>query len=587
MISRLTLRRFKAFNRFTVQFPDQAILVGPNSAGKSTIVSALRSAAGMLRYARARKPSSTARDGSAWHKTYPLDETRLDLEEENIRFEFHSESATRLELAFSGGRYLTAVWPEESAEEEESAPPFFYLAEGTAGNRKQPGGPLQVKKSFPLLAAVPPLSPLELHERIRDDDYVKASMASRLASRHFRNQLSLLDRGELGQNSWEGFAEFSEEWLPEISFETPSVRFGERTEIDLFYKEGRTPKELAWAGDGYQVFLQFLFHLYLNRGVDAIILDEPDLYLHADLQRRLVQLLDGIPPQVILATHSTELLVEASPTSVIWIDKSRARAISTKEPVALQRVSEQIGSRFNIRLAKTLRAKVVVFVEGKDMKLLQNVASTLGAEAVAREQGIAIVPVEGFSNWRRVEGFGWLVEHLLEGSLEAVLVLDRDYYSEKTLDDIRHAVRASKVQCHIWQRKELESYFLHQDVLARLSGADPGWIWKRLLEHAEELRHESFAQMQARYIEGWPRDRSSTEALAAASKAWEELWDSPEERVFRSPGKELFGRLSSSLQAEGHRGVSARTASRSIRSIEVDPEMISLIRNIDAMATGR
>ena len=50
----------------------------------------------------------------------------------------------------------------------------------------------------------------------------------------------------------------------------------------------RTPKELFWVGDGMQIFVQILTHLWRLRSADVVILDEPDLYLHADLQRRLV-----------------------------------------------------------------------------------------------------------------------------------------------------------------------------------------------------------------------------------------------------------------------------------------------------------
>jgi len=81
-------------------------------------------------------------------------------------------------------------------------------------------------------------------------------------------------------------------------------------EIDVFLREAgdRTPKELFWAGDGMQVFVQLLVHLYRLRDSDVIVLDEPDLYLHADLQRRLVRLLENTAAQTITATHSSEML---------------------------------------------------------------------------------------------------------------------------------------------------------------------------------------------------------------------------------------------------------------------------------------
>ena len=52
----------------------------------------------------------------------------------------------------------------------------------------------------------------------------------------------------------------------------------------MYFREGKVPKELNWAGDGVQVFLQLLFHLWRLRGSSTIMLDEPDVYLHADLE---------------------------------------------------------------------------------------------------------------------------------------------------------------------------------------------------------------------------------------------------------------------------------------------------------------
>lgn len=73
----------------------------------------------------------------------------------------------------------------------------------------------------------------------------------------------------------------------------------------MYYRERGSPREreIFWAGDGYQVWFQILLHLWrVWDTADAVILDEPDSYLHADLQRRLVRMLEAMPAQVITAT---------------------------------------------------------------------------------------------------------------------------------------------------------------------------------------------------------------------------------------------------------------------------------------------
>ena len=45
MIKKLALRHFKGFERFEITFKHDNWLVGPNNAGKSTIIAALRTTA--------------------------------------------------------------------------------------------------------------------------------------------------------------------------------------------------------------------------------------------------------------------------------------------------------------------------------------------------------------------------------------------------------------------------------------------------------------------------------------------------------------------------------------------------------------
>ena len=54
--TRAVFRRYKALRHFSVAFEDFNVLVGPNNAGKSTIIGAFRILSEGLRIAAARKP---------------------------------------------------------------------------------------------------------------------------------------------------------------------------------------------------------------------------------------------------------------------------------------------------------------------------------------------------------------------------------------------------------------------------------------------------------------------------------------------------------------------------------------------------
>ena len=170
-------------------------------------------------------------------------------------------------------------------------------------------------------------------------------------------------------------------------------------------------------------------HLWRNANASVVVLDEPDVFLHADLQRRLVRLLEKQPYQTITATHSVEMLAEATEDSIVWVDKSRKRAIS--RPFGVQDLSGQIGSHFNSVAQPALKAKTVLFVEGKDMTLLRHIANTIGAAQVSDGSQACCHTVTGLHKLG-TRGTLSLVhsKSSLGESMSPFVILDRDYRAD-------------------------------------------------------------------------------------------------------------------------------------------------------------
>jgi len=398
MIERLDLQAFKAFSRFTVTFGDQSFLVGPNSAGKSTVIAALRTAGQMLRHAQRRQVDYDGADGDRIVPAYSFSGGQFQLIDENLRHEFRN-TETRLSVRYKGGGQLTAIWPprpedEDRDEDEDDTENFFYLRTGEGVFVRRA---VQARNYFPSVSVLPLLSPVEYQEKVLDDAYVWETRNTRLASRHFRNLLRVM--GERGASTGEtteleSFLTWAEPWTPDFTIVDLSFRQGEQGRLlDVFCREAgsRTQKELFWAGDGIQVWVELLAYLYMARDADTIVLDEPDLYLHADLQRRLVRILESLDCQTIAASHSAEVLVEASPRAVVWVSKDRRRAVRAPTDAVLSDLSTAIGSQFNLRLARALRSKAVLFVEGQDSRILRNFARTLGAVELINETNLITI----------------------------------------------------------------------------------------------------------------------------------------------------------------------------------------------------
>lgn len=576
MLKQLRLINFRAFKDFTVSFGAGAYLVGPNNAGKSTLLTALRTADVLLRHAYRRKPDLRTHDGDLSILGYPVSLREFPALRDSLRFEFGADE-TRLELQWKSGARLTAVWPAEIDDNDRSG--FFYLTQGSTYPVRNSA---QAKESFPPLGVVPILGPTEHAEKLLAENYVKQSISGRLSSRHFRNQLRLLD----GAGNLQPFLEWAEPWLGELSFDTLGQHMSDDGLIieAFFYETGsRVPKEIVWAGDGVQVWLQLLYHIYRVRDHDTIILDEPEVYLHPDLQRRLVHLLESTGKQVIVATHSAEIVAESDGRLTTLIDRTRKRASRPRSDADFEMLSSTLGTAFNLRLAKALRSRVAVFVEGQDMVLLRKFAKTLGLALLESEVGVTVIPLRGYSNWGQVEPFKWLCDELLPDAIETFVILDRDYRPDKTRELVIKKFAEAGIHGHVWERKELESYLLNQQVLARLSGAEEAAIAKWLDEITEQMESEVFGRLLDEKLREEVGGRNHAVSVTTAFKpVFEGAWSNSKYRLEICPPKQVISSLNTKLQSNGHRPVSLAALARSHRKAEIPQEVAKLLGLIES-----
>ncbi|WP_405544829.1 AAA family ATPase [Streptomyces goshikiensis] len=577
MIKQIKLRNFKAFENFTITLNESSLLVGPNSAGKSTVLSALKFAEACLKSAKRNKPSLSRQHGSSWVQGYPIPVKDFELLNESVRHEFRVNTETSLELSWKNGSKLRAVWPNSEDEGDDS--PYFYLTSETG---TVPRSPKQVRDEYSPIGIIPALTPLEYVEEILTADYVKKNQASRLSSRHFRNQLRFLTGDD-----WANFLDFAEPWMGGMRISTPVAQYGTKTSIDVFYTEPGSgkEKELVWAGDGVQIWLQLLLHIYRLKDAPTLVLDEPEVFLHADLQLRLIRLIDSLGIQVVLATHSSEVLAEADIRSIVWIDKSKRNAIRAPKREGMETLSGALGTAFNLGMAKALRAKGIVFVEGKDLRTLRILAKNLGFANLVADMDLAVVPINGYSNWSNTEAFGWLVQDFLKTSVGALVLLDRDYRTPDQVEAVRTKLSKAGLECHVWAKKELESYLISPSAISRISKCPILEVEQTIEALMSEMHNSVFAQFNCAR-QATERSAKLDEATITATTLadFSEKWTSIDYRLSVCPPKEIMSGLNRHLQSNGYKAVSFDALAKSIREDEIPAEMLTVLRRINSLA---
>jgi hypothetical protein len=138
---------------------------------------------------------------------------------------------------------------------------------------------------------VPILGPVEHHEPLYQAEAARLALFNYRAARNFRNiwfhyPTDFKEFRTALQQTWPGMDILP----PEID------RSHEKPLLFMFCPEQRIPRELFWAGFGFQVWCQMLTHLIQSKNVSVFLIDEPDIYLHSDLQRQLLGLLRNLGP---------------------------------------------------------------------------------------------------------------------------------------------------------------------------------------------------------------------------------------------------------------------------------------------------
>lgn len=575
MLTSIRLRNFRCFEDHAVPLKATTIVIGRNNAGKSTLVEAFR----LLATVSSRYQNLAYRPAPNWggvpRRYHGVTPSLHGLE---IRFDtiFHQygDPPAIIDATFAGGETITLYLGSENQ--------VFAVI------RDARGDPLgnkaaAIRFDLPRVEILPQIGPLSLSEAELNADYVRGAMSSNLSSLHFRNQVLVF------HDQFSSFKEISESTWPGLQIRAPT-RVGRAPDASLFMEVRNEAfvGEVGTMGHGLQMWLQTMWFLARVRRAHTVILDEPDVYMHPDLQRKLIRFLRRRFPQVIVATHSVEIMAEVDPADILVIDRGRHRSRFTTSLPAVQRLIDHVGSVHNIQLAKLWHARKCLLVEGDDLKILSEFQQTLEPEAPDPVTSLPNMSIGGWGGWQHAVGSSLLLQNTGGDAITSYCVLDSDYWTDEDVAERYAQATRCGVQLHIWQRKEIENYLLVPAAIARfitariasgIEAPDPDLIGNMLEELACIRWDETFDAFAANVL---ARDRSLG-AGGANQRAREILarrCPDLQSRVAVVSGKRLLSDLSSWSQQEYAVSISAVTLARSLGNTEIAPEVIRVISSI-------
>ena len=583
---RVVFKRFKAFESFTLHLRHFNIMVGPNNAGKSTILAAFRILAAGLRRANKRNPQYI-NGPEGLTLGHSIDLKPLSIGEENIFFDYDESEPACVTFTLTGGKKLLLYFPER--ESCLLIPDDPQRSISTAS---------RFRSSFNCpIGFVPILGPVEHHERLYAKEAARLALFNYRAARNFRN--IWYHYGE----HFDLFRNLLRQTWPGMDIERPEVDTShEKPVLHMFCPEGRIPREIFWAGFGFQVWCQMLTHIVQSSDTSIFLIDEPDIYLHSDLQRQLLSLLENLGPDILVATHSTEIVSEAEPNDIVLIDKNRTTARRIKDPTQLNQVFARLGSNLNPVLTQLAKTRRAVFVEGNDFQVFARFARKTGHDGLSNRTRFAVVPIGGF-NPERVRNLKSGIEMTLADTISAAVILDRDYRSDAEC----HAAEARcKSFCElsvIHNCKEVESFLLVPTAIDRAARrrvemraqrtGTPAVYAGGCSDVLQEFAHQQKSQVMSQYLASRRRFAKQTtpgEDEAAIDRAaleeFEADWAIPARRLQLIPAKEALSVVNRHLQEKHNVSITTAAIVDAMRVDEIPCEMQHLLDELAEFAAS-
>lgn len=484
MLTRLKLRNFKRFEDADIELGSSVVFIGPNNSGKTSALQALVLWDAGLRLWNAKrvgKASSKVGKGVTinrrdlisipvpaanllWRGLHVRDVQRVSgkTQTRNVRI------AVTLE-GFSNNSSWSCGLEFDYTNEESFVCRPLRLAEyeNTTVSESEfseiPEEAMKLKVAY-----LPPMSGLADREFIKQQGEIGFLIGQGQTAQILRNLCHQIYQ-EKDTEAWSTVTKQIESLFGVRLLEPEYV--AERSEIIMQYEEQGMRLDLSCSGRGLQQTLLLLAYLQRNPST-VLLLDEPDAHLEILRQRQIYKILNEVAEQqnsqVIAASHSEVVLNEAARSGTVVAFVGRNPHVLNDKKAQVLKALNSLGWDQYYQAEET---GWVLYLEGSsDLAILQAFAKTLEHPASYHLERPFVHYVGNAPQKARDHFFG-LRE--AKNDLVGIAIFDR---LEKELHE------ESALRELMWERREIENYFCHEDLLMIWAGQHEP---EDLIGHAE------------------------------------------------------------------------------------------------------
>jgi len=567
MLTRIILDKYRCFKHASLTCHCLSIIVGKNNAGKSTVIEALRIVAYVVKHYKTNN-----------YKT-PPEELHLPLAQKGLFVPINPIDINLRTIVYQyldqegDSATITAIFSNKARIIVHCNSKVVFA------NIYDPNGILVTSKAkansvqIPSINILPQINPLRDSETRLSDHTIIDGLNTRLSSRHFRNELwhfrnCYYNRfKELAERTWRGLR------IQELAYD-----YGDENPITLLVYDEGFSAEIGLMGSGLQMWLQIIWFLSRCSEDSIVILDEPDVYMHPEMQDTVLRLVQAVFPQVLIATHSAEIISRVDAHDIVQIDKSARTMKYASDSAAAQAIINIIGSSQNLALIGLASSRKCIFVEGKDISLLAKFQKSLRPLDTMSIRDIPSVALGGWSRFDETLGASRLFYEQSKGQFQTFCILDRDYHPQEVIDSLQERALENHLTLFVWDKKELESYTLCIPAILRISRLPEiqHVEFLKLIEDEVDVLFESVIIAYTNEFFMLEPDKGAGHASILARKYVESRWTDLETKLGIVNGKEANACVNRILRSYCKKSCSRSKLISEIDPSEIDPQMSML-----------
>jgi len=472
MITKLTLRNFMSVGEEVYRFTQFDLLVGRNNSGKSTVLQALA-----IWQFCVDEFHRSKRSGSKGIQVVLPNFTALPVPEFNLLWKDRTDRHWPVVNGSKKQEYILigidVEWRQASGEMASFGVELRYHSSQTI--YAIPSGGWEKFRAcersgeFPKIAYVPPFSGLEPTEKWLDEAPIRQQVGKGQPGSVLRNLLLRVcppdsrGTGRAAKRSptppdWKELADIIERWFS-VEIHEPGYESAKDVYITVEYRQNAKDFDIIAGGSGFHQTLTLLAFLYGYRPT-AILLDEPDAHLHANLQREILDYFkrkgSETNTQFLIATHAEEF--------VRGVDAAQIVSLLNRVPRRVQSAPEVLRAMAEVsneEIARLMASPYILYVEGEsDERILRAWAAPCGAQTAMDK--VCFKSMGGGDKQtmktRADEHFAALRQIIPEVS--RLMLLDYD-------DRTTFHPEPNNPTLVEWKRKNIENYLLVRDAWKR------------------------------------------------------------------------------------------------------------------------